>query len=163
MTEDQLTTIAKKFLKDNYNLHLHIPIKRNNRLRTTYGRFVMNKQMTPLRIEISGITLTYGHQDVIIGVLKHECIHYALHTLGKVSKDGDPYFESELKKHGAPSTNTTKIGKFHLFTCNHCGQQFESSRKQLVRTPENYRTTCCKAALTIVGERIYNGKKLSIT
>lgn len=153
----ELTQIAKDFLRDAYGLKLTIPLKRNNRLRTTQGRYVMKYNYTPVRIELSGYTLDYGTEEAIIGVLKHECIHYALHQLGKPYKDGTAVFEAELKKHGAPTTGTCFIGKLYTFTCNECGQIGETRRKQLTLTPEKYRTTCCQATLTWLGEKIYNG------
>lgn len=157
MTEEELTAMANQFLFEHYKMKLNIPVKRNNRLRSTQGRFLMSRDGTPIRIEIAGKTIDYGTKEAIIGILKHECIHYALHMKGYAAKDGHPYFEAELRKHDAPSTNTIIIGKHYLFTCNKCGQQYESRRKQLVLTPSKYRTKCCKARLTIVGERIYDG------
>ena len=94
---------------------------------------------------------------MIIGILKHECIHYAFHMMENPSSDGHPFFESELIKHGAPSTKTTKIGKHFVFKCNACGKESETRLKQLNRTPYRYRTSCCQSSLTVVGERIYDG------
>lgn len=153
----QLIDIAEQFLQTAYQLQLDIPIERNNRLRTTQGRYVVKQDRTPVKIELSGNTLDYGTEEAIIGVLKHECIHYALHQLGKPYKDGNIYFEKELKKHAAPTTGTCFIGKLYTFTCNACGQLGETRRKQLTKTPNKYRTTCCQAKLTLVGEKIYDG------
>lgn len=136
---------------------LKVPIKRNNRLRTTLGRFVVSSNQRPLCIEIAGFTLDYGARDIVIGIVKHECIHYAFHIMGNPSSDGHPQFESELKKHGAPSTKSTKIGRHFVFICNACGKESESRLKQLNRTPHQYRTSCCKSTLSVIGERIYDG------
>ncbi len=159
MPEEKLTKIAREFLSKNYHIELKIPITRNNRLRTTLGRFVISSDKKPLRIEIAGNTLDYGTDKAIIGVLKHECIHYALHIKGESSSDGHPYFESELKKHNAPSTRSTQIGKNYVFLCDACGKESETRIKQLNRTPHRYRTTCCNSKLTIIGERIYDGSQ----
>src|SRR5690625_4133127 len=59
ITEDELTQIADQFLQKNYGVTLDIPIKRNNRLRTTLGRYVVSHDDKPLRIEIAGNTLRY--------------------------------------------------------------------------------------------------------
>lgn len=163
MNISQLTNIAEQFLQSAYQLPLNIPIERNNRLRTTQGRYVIKHDQTPVKIELSGNTLDYGTKEAIIGVLKHECIHYALHKLKKPYKDGTIYFERELKKHAAPTTGTCYIGKTYTFTCNACGQLSETRRKQLTKTPNKYRTTCCKAKLTLVGEKFYNGSDKPIT
>src|SRR5699024_5373840 len=98
MTEEQLTHYAKHFLLENFQLSLRIPIKRNNRLRSSYGRFVYNKQREPLRIEIAGLMFDYATKEVMYNVLRHECIHYALFILGKPHRDGEAYFEAVLKQ-----------------------------------------------------------------
>lgn len=157
MEAERLTKLATDFLHRHYEIALNIPIMRNNRLRTTQGRYVTKRDNTPLRMEISGQTLDYGTDDAILGIIKHECIHYALHQLKQPYKDGTALFESELRKHNAPSTRTMLIGKLYTFTCNQCGTIGETRRKQLMKTPEKYRTTCCQAKLTWTGERIYDG------
>lgn len=157
MDEQYLTDYAKRFLKDHYGVSLTVPVVRNNRLRTSLGRFIFSYDGTPLRIELSGNVLTYAADEIILGVLRHECIHYAFYVQGRGETDGDTAFEAELKKHRAPSTRTTKIGKFYRFACMKCGMESETAIKRLKTSPEKYRTTCCQAAIRIVGERIYNG------
>lgn len=157
MTEEELFKKAATFLQENYGVSLHIPIKRNNRLRSTLGRFVLSSNNQPLRIELAGNTLDYGTEDAIIGILKHECIHYVFHMKGESGSDGHPSFEAELKKHDAPSTKTSKIGKYYIFTCNACGKKSETRLKRLKRFPHKYRTGCCSSKLTVIGERIYDG------
>lgn len=160
--EKELTKIAQNFLKNNYGIDLNIPIKRNNRLRSTHGRFMINANQKPLRIEIAGKAIDYGTDEAIIGILKHECIHYALYLQGRAYQDGHPEFEGELRKHQAPSTNTFKIGIYYVFSCNRCGKTYESIRKQLAKTPSKYKTKCCQASLTVIGERVYNGEICSL-
>jgi len=157
ISEKELIEIAQTFLRENYQTDLDIPIKRNNRLRTTLGRFVISSDQRPLRIEIAGNTLKYGSPQAIVGILKHECIHYIFHKQGKQASDGDPYFEAELKKHGAPSTNSSKIGLYYVYSCNACGERNETRLKQLKHTPEKYQTSCCRSTLKIIGERVYDG------
>jgi len=154
---NELTLFAKQFIYKNYRLELAIPIQRNNRLRTTLGRYVYQKQSKPLRIELAGFILDYGAKSAIIDVLKHECIHYSLHMQGLPCHDGHPYFEAELKKHGVSSTNKTMIGKYYIYICNICRKQNVTKQKTVAQSPEKYRTSCCNAKLDIVGERIYDG------
>lgn len=160
MDMERVIQISKAFLLEAYGVQLTIPIERNNRLRSTQGRYVMRRDNTPLRIDISGQTLDYGTEEAIIGIIKHECIHYALHRLGKPYKDGAALFEAELRKHQAPSTGGGFIGKVYLFTCEECGEIGETRRKQLTKTPDKYRTTCCRAKLTLLGEKVYDGSSL---
>lgn len=155
---DELTAFAKQFIHKHYSLELTIPIQRNNRLRTTLGRYVYQKQKNkPLRIELAGFILDYGARTAIIDVLKHECIHYSLHMLELPCHDGHPYFEAELKKHGVSSTNETMIGKYYVYTCESCHIENVTKQKKVIQSPDKYRTSCCKAKLVIVGERIFDG------
>lgn len=156
-TEKQLSDYATSFLKEHFNISLHIPIIRNNRLRSTLGRYVMDSHGAPIRIELSGNILTYGTKETIIGVLKHECIHYAYHVQGKNMQDGNPDFELALKHFNAPSTETLKVGKYYVYECEQCKKIGESRLKRLVARPSNYRTSCCRAQLRIIGEKIYRG------
>lgn len=156
-SENELTLIAKDFLYEHFKLQLQIPIKRNNRLRSTLGRYVMDVHGNPVRIELSGNVLTYGKKETIIGVLKHECIHYAYHIQGKNMHDGNPEFELALKQYNAPSTETLKVGKYYTYECEKCKQIGESRLKRLAQRPQDYRTNCCKGKLRITGEKIYRG------
>lgn len=156
-TEEKLTNYAEMFLKENFNVDLIIPIKRNNRLRTTLGRYVMDASGNPLRIELSGNVLIYGKESTIIGVLKHECIHYAYHLQGKDMQDGQPEFEEALQLFNAPSTETLKVGKFFTFECVGCKKRGETRLKRMAIKPNDYRTLCCQEKLRVVGETIYRG------
>ena len=156
-TEEKLTKYAEQFLKANFNIDLSIPIKRNNRLRSSLGRYVMDAAGNPSRIELSGNVLTYAKESTIIGVLKHECIHYAYHIQGKDMRDGHPQFEKALEQFNAPSTETLKVGKFFIFECVRCKKRGETRLKRLAIKPNDYRTHCCQEKLRIVGETIYRG------
>lgn len=117
----------------------------------------MDSHGVPIRIELSGNVLTYGTKETIIGVLKHECIHYAYHVQGKNMQDGNPEFELALKRLNAPSTETLKVGKYYIYECEQCKKTGESRLKRLRARPGNYRTSCCRAKLRIKGEKIYRG------
>jgi SprT-like protein len=95
-----------KFLKDNYNLELIVPVKFNGRLITTLGAFVhKSKPLNPLYIEFNKKFVENAKLDDIISIIKHECIHYAMYMLNKPFYDGDKEFEEELTKHAASSTD----------------------------------------------------------
>lgn len=154
-----LEDYATRFLQKYYQQQLTIPIERNNRLRSTLGRYVVSSKFEPLRIEIAGQVLTYGTEASILGILKHECIHYALHMQGDYLRDGEPEFEIELAKHGAPSTQSLKIGRYFVFRCRQCGSEGETRVLRVMKEPQKYRTVCCGAKLDVMGERIYNGNQ----
>lgn len=157
MNEEMLTDYAAAFLQENFQLPLTIPIQRNNRLRAAYGRFVYTNHKKPLRIEIAGLLFDYARENVLYSVLRHECIHYALFTLNKPYHDGNAYFEAVLQQYDAAATNTLKVGKYIVYTCQSCQKQYETRVKQVAKTPEKYRTTCCRSLIMTRGERIYHG------
>jgi SprT-like protein len=156
MQQEELVAFAKSFLQENYGLMLDIPVVRNNRLRSTHGRFViMNNQAN--KIDLAGYLLDYGAIEAILGVLKHECIHYALFKKGINHHDGDPAFEMELVKHQAPKTRTLNIGKYYLLKCGQCENIVSTKKKSVVNQPDQYLSACCRSKLIVVGVKIYNG------
>lgn len=114
---------AAYFLNEFYpDVTLGVPILVNNRLKSTMGYLQIDKyhgRDVAEKICISGKALSQGYtvdtiENVINslkGVLYHELVHYALFTKGEPYKDGDPHFESELARTGAPSSCVTKKAK----------------------------------------------------
>lgn len=143
-----LEKIARDFLKKEYGLSLDIPVKVNGRIKNVNGRYMVNK-----KIEISKTYIQFQDWKIIKETLIHECIHYALHTLGKPFGDGDEYFENELIKHGSHSTNTIKYkGKVFVYTCENCGTTWEKKRKL-----SKNKTWCCSGchnSIKYLGEKI---------
>lgn len=148
---------ANTFLLENYQMPLQIPIERNNRLRASLGRFVYQKLDEPVKIDLAGFLLDYGANAIIVDVLKHECIHYALFQKGLPHEDGHPYFEEELKKYGVSSTYTKKVGVYTLYECKKCKKVGETKNNRLVKKPSNYRTVCCHGKIEIIGDKVYDG------
>jgi SprT-like protein len=157
MNIEQLTQLATDFLRKNYDLSLEIPIKINGRLRISMGRYISTFDDKPNRIELAGFLLQYGANDVIIDTLYHECVHYALHVKDEPNADGNPHFESELRKYGVGSTKTNQVGLAVVYSCCECGKEEEAWGKRLLRDHHYRVTRCCRAKINIVGERIYNG------
>lgn len=107
LKHQEIENYCKSFLKENYNLELDISVNVNSRMINTLGAFDYNgKTNTPIKLEFSKKFFENGIYSDKINVIKHECIHYALFILGKPYSDGDPYFESEIKKHNSCSTHT---------------------------------------------------------
>ncbi len=152
-----LTIEARQFLREHFDTLLSIPIVRNNRLRSTMGRYVYERTNKPVRIELAGFLLDHGDHSVIIDVLKHECIHYALHVKEMPSRDGHPYFEAQLKKHGVSSTNEKLVGKFYVYRCSACFKESVTRKKHVIKYPSRYRTGCCQSPLQVIGEKVFNG------
>ncbi|MGE6347973.1 SprT-like domain-containing protein [Bacillus mycoides] len=156
----KLEMLAIKFLKDNYDMKLGIPIILNGRLKTTYGKFVHanrnSKKRASRRIEMSKTYIEHQPWDIVVETLKHELIHYALYELGKPYRDGESLFESELAKHGSHSTGTIVFkGSLHIYKCKNeqCGNVFERHRRY-PKNGEGY--TCADCGSYIY----YDGRKL---
>lgn len=108
--EEKLKTMCEYFIKNAYGVELDIPVLINKRLKRSLGRYI-EKGGKAYKIEFAGILLTNGNEDQIMSVIKHECIHYALHKLGRKHRDGQSDFENELIKYGSHSTNTLHIAR----------------------------------------------------
>lgn len=123
MNLTQLTKYSNKFLKDNFDLELTIPIEANGRLTRSMGRLAIVRNMNTnerkaLRIELSKRLLTYGTEEEILDVLSHELVHYALLKLGKPFMDGQACFENTLKKLGVSATETISLKQpHHAYKC----------------------------------------------
>lgn len=153
---EQYEKIAKQFLHENYNIQLNIPIKRNNRLSASLGRFIYTKKGSS-HIDLAGFLLDYGKEDTIIDVLKHECIHYAFYEKGLPFDDGEEEFEKELIKQQVSTTNSKRVGKYIQFECKTCKSRGETRNRRLIKRPQLYRTKCCHSPLSLITEKIYDG------
>jgi len=161
LTLDDLKRIADEFLTQHYGMTLDIPLKRNNRLRRSMGRFLTyvteDGGEEARAIEISGFMFDYAAESVTADTLLHECVHYALYRRGEPYDDGHPEFEAELKRHCIGSTETNVVGKYTVCKCAQCNGEWETTRRAETLVARGYVTGCCSAEIQIVGERIYNG------
>lgn len=167
LTIADLTEIARQFLRDEYGLALEIPIKRNNRLRSTLGAFVHERKKKSLYIELSGVLFEYADDSVIVDVLKHECIHYALYELDRGYIDGNSEFEGELKRLCVRSNydkDIPPIGKKHIYKCIKCGREIRITHRQAHKSRCFGRVSrCCRTNLKYVCDVIYDGTGKVVT
>lgn len=102
-----LKKFAKKFLKDEYNMTLDIPIKVISNKSSRHGYYKWNSVEGPICITLNRNMVQISsllNIDIAEKVLKHELVHYALNVQGRKSSDGDEDFENELIRVGAPSS-----------------------------------------------------------
>lgn len=103
----------------------------NYRLRTTGGRYLPNKK----RIEINPKYLTELGIEELIGIIKHELVHYHLHIDGQPFGHKDRAFKDLLKKTNSPRhcqplpSEINKVVKLHHYKCKSCGQLYKRKRK----------------------------------
>jgi SprT-like protein len=147
----QLQDFAKKFLKDTYDLELIVPLKLNGRMKTTCGWFRWNKRTRrPVVVELNRFFVENNNSDVVIDVLKHELIHYALFMKGIPHSDGQYEFEQELKRLGVVSQKTidkyditSKPRNLHYYRCQEssCNKEYRLKRA-LKNQGRNHRCNC---------------------
>lgn len=125
----ELVEEANKFLQENYNAKLEIPIEFNTRIKKCLGRFI-SKRSIPEKIEMSVNLMQYYPREHIIDVLRHELVHYILLVKGLPNADGHPTFENELRKHGIASTNYYEaFGELHKYECVNCKNTYNRRKK----------------------------------
>lgn len=159
MSQKEIENFCKMFLKEQYDLMLVIPVKINSRLSSTLGVFFHGKgRNKPNRIEFNKKFMENGSTDDIIQVIVHECVHYALYMLDKPYNDGDSYFEEELIRHRAASTNKIEFSierNVRVYKCKCTEHVFLSTIRP---------STCtkCNSGLDYVGEnRLYKRRSIN--
>lgn len=139
LTQYQLEMYAKKFLKDNYNLEMEIPLELNGRMSKTLGWFRYTQyrdgRKIANRIQLNKHFVENNDPITVVDVLRHELVHYALFMLGKPNSDGHPVFENELKRLGIVSQDTinkyeikSKPKRVTIYECVNCGHEYKRSR-----------------------------------
>lgn len=135
----QLRQYANKFLKENYDMELAVPLDLNGRMKTTCGwlrsrRFASGRN-TPIKIELNKFFVENNEPTVVLDVLRHELVHYVLCAQGKPYSDGHPVFENELKRLKIVSQSTidkykieSKPVSMSVYECLDCGREYKRQR-----------------------------------
>lgn len=164
LSEYQLKKYANDFLRKNYGFDLTVPLKYNGRLKRSYGRFIYyNNPRKPKCVEINRYFAETNSNEVVIDVLRHELIHYAVFMLGQPCRDGDDYFENELAKHNTVSQNTIKKHEIaprpynvNVYECQmpNCKQVYK--RKRALKNEGIHHRCQCGGVLINKGKRLVN-------
>lgn len=159
LTLFDLETEAFRFLQENYGMGLTIPIEIDESFSHEEGAYEFTKK-EPRGIYLAGFLLEFGTDEVVYDVLRHELVHYALHRLNKPFEDGHPVFEAELKRLGIGSTQSSKVGRYHIYSCDKCGDEIPYYRKLKENEMEKAITACCDADFKFTGKQaVYNGRE----
>lgn len=133
MNSTNLEIYADQFLKKHFNISLGVPIRISKRMTSKLGAFKVQykgQQQVKAEIILSYNFLLNYPKDSILDVLYHECVHYALFSLGKPYKDSDEIFTRTLQELGISQTRTYHYkGKTHLYECPRCNYQFTRNMK----------------------------------
>ncbi|MFD2830394.1 SprT-like domain-containing protein [Corticicoccus populi] len=143
---------ADQFLKRHFNIPLSIPIRISGRMTSKLGAFKIQYQgrkMVSSEIVMSANFIHNNHTDTILDVLYHECVHYALFSLGRPFRDSDKEFISTLKSLGISETKTYQYkGITHLYACSRCNYQFTKNMKGYEK---RYRCRYCQKRFVYKG------------
>ncbi|MHB1419028.1 MAG: SprT family protein [Bacillota bacterium] len=102
----------------------------NLRLRTTGGRYLPssgNLEFNPKQLAVNGM-------EELLGVIKHELVHYHLHQQGLPFGHGSPYFKDMLARVGGtrfcqPTGERSLSRQRYHYICATCGQTYERQRR----------------------------------
>ena len=157
MTIEQVREKCRK-IAINYGHKLVVPVEKNGRLRTTYGRVLWKKdgnKCVPQRIEFSS-RLLRGDNDEIDEVIRHEMAHYLLLMDTHENHNHDYLWRKYAKRLGCDpraainmksvDTGRKTLDYKYIVKCPSCGRTITKYKMitQVVRHPEHYRTRCCK-------------------
>jgi len=152
----EMKRFASDFLMSTYGLQLTVPLELNGRLKTTKGRFVWyTRSRKPKVVEMNKFFVQNNTDEVVLDVLKHELVHYALFMKGIPHQDGAPTFERELRRLGVVSQSTIdkydimhKVTK-NVYRCNDCKKEHSLSRK--LKYDGRYHKCKCGGGLSYLG------------
>lgn len=169
-----------KMLYREYGIVLKIPVNVNPRLRTTNGWVKYERDRIGGKIKLNTMVMEFNKTNLlkrsmeyVLGTALHEAVHYACIVKGKPHRDGDYYFENELKRLGIPSNNTTrrsaerkqediasakeiyKDQMFYYAACSKCEKRVKTWKKkpsiQNIEKLRRYRSSCCHAGIHYAG------------
>jgi SprT-like protein len=160
LTRYQLKKYAEKFLDDNYGLELVVPLELNGRLKRACGRFVSYANpRKPKVVEMSKSFIENNEPKLVLDVLRHELVHYALFMQNKPNSDGHPVFENELKRLGIVSQKTIDkyeiASELQIYQCKECNHEFKLT-KRLKNNGINHKCKCG-------GKLLDRGKRLIVS
>lgn len=152
MNSDELHSCARKFLAENFGLTLEIPIRISKRMKSKLGAFQIKyqkQQVVSKEIVMSHTFLVNNSREIILDVLYHECVHYALYTLKKPYRDSDREFTETLEHLGIAKTRSYKYkGQAYLYECRKCSYQFT---KRVKGYNKRYICRHCRGRFTYKG------------
>ncbi|WP_240339790.1 SprT-like domain-containing protein [Halobacillus ihumii] len=151
MNGKQLFEAAEKFLFDNFGMAIEVPIEINKRLKSTFGYFQFSGNQ-PKKISMSYEFVKNQPNKIVLDVLYHECVHYALFMQGKPFHDGDVTFKRTVDRLGVSRTGTYRFkGVGHLYRCKNdvCGKKFT---KKMKGYDKRYICAKCKSRFEYLGE-----------
>ncbi|WLR51066.1 SprT family protein [Bacillus tianshenii] len=130
MNDAELQALTEEISETYFGLPFAHQAYFNHRLRTTGGRYMLRSH----HIEINRKYLDEQGKEALVGIIKHELVHYHLHLAGKGYKHRDRDFKQLMKEVGAPRyctplSSAKKTTVYHFYTCKQCGLIYKRKRR----------------------------------
>ncbi|MDR3190995.1 MAG: SprT family protein [Lactobacillaceae bacterium] len=149
MTNAELQILVEKISLEAFNRPFLHHATFNARLKTTGGRYILKTH----NLDFNPLMLTEFDLDNLIGVIKHELVHYHNHLQGLGYQHKDAAFKAELMRVGgsrfAPKTSQVKnkVKRYWVYTCEKGHALYRQRRIDTVR----YVCGQCRTKLTLTG------------
>lgn len=129
MTDDELQVLVQKISVVFFEAPFVHQVTFNRRLRSTGGRYRLQDH----NIEINPKMYTEHDLATLIGVIKHELVHYHLHLSGQAYQHGSHEFKQLLKQVAglryAPKSQQNEVARKYHYVCYHCQIDYWRQRK----------------------------------
>ena len=103
---EDLTIYAKDFAKIHWNREFNVKIELvNYAWKRVLGVYIVRKD-GQLIIRMSKVSNDRMPESMVLGTLRHEMVHWHLHTTGQPFSDESPLFVEECILVGAPFSGT---------------------------------------------------------
>lgn len=150
---------AERFLNERYGINLMMPITVAELPDDIQG-YYEHRGTKPSVIVIARDVMTFGSDEHVYDILRHELVHYAMHVLGRPNRDGDAEFEAELERQGVCHSFTSLLGRYHMYACSGCSAELPSRKRFSEEQLRVIVTACCeKPAIDLCQQNLYNGKE----
>lgn len=130
MTPSELQRLVERISRDEFHRDFKHTARFNRRLRTTGGRYLLRTH----DIEINPLMLSEFDVENLVGVIRHELVHYHLHVNGQPHQHKDQAFKQLLAEVGgaryAPVTSKRQVN--YIYECAN-GHRMERQRQVDVR------------------------------
>ncbi|MCL3859196.1 SprT family protein [Pediococcus pentosaceus] len=130
MTDLELQQLTQRIAQESFGKSFPYKVVFNRRLKTTGGRYHLNDH----HIDINPLMLEEFDEATLIGVIKHELVHYFVHMLNEKPDHRNPHFQQLLRAVGglryAPTTSKRRrTPPKLLYQCQGCGLQYPRQRR----------------------------------
>lgn len=146
MTDAELQQLVEQIANEFFSAPFEHQARFNGRLKTTGGRYLLVDH----NIEINPKILPEQGMVVLIGVIKHELVHYYLHLHGRPFNHRSVDFKQLLHEVGGlrfVPVNKKVPPKKYCYQCGACKQRYYRQRKIDV---EKYMCGKCRGKLFLI-------------